>query len=204
MLEQKLLSMKTKIIISIIAITVILLAVFQFNNKKSQTVITSAAPPIVTPIQVETSDAMDSPDGSKTLMLEKKGQFQTVATSSKTDGKKIQVYKEETLGSNRFKIPYNSWSPDNVYFFLVEKNPTYNNYFVFQSEGGLFPSNLPYTSIRELFNSKLPDYTIEDVTGWGGINLIIVNAKKISDDQKVSFWFDVPSQTFIQLGTYFK
>lgn len=202
---QKLPYMKTKIILFITLIVITLLVVLQFNKKQSQTVITSAAPPIVvTPIQLETSDVMDSPDGSKTLTLEKKGQFLTIFVSSKTDNKKIQIYKEETVGQDKLEIPYNSWSPDNAYFFLKEKNPEYNNYFVFQSAGDLFPNNLPYVSIQELFNKNTPDYSIEDVTGWGGINLIVINTKNTTDNRKVSFWLDVPSQSFIQLGTYFK
>lgn len=198
--------MKVKTAFFITTITAIaVFVVVQLNNKKSQTILTSAAPPInVTPIQLETFDVMDSPDGTKTLTIEKNGQFQTIFTSSKTDGQKIQIYKEETLGSNKLEIPYNTWSPDNVYFFLEEKNPTFNNYFVFQSTGDLFPNNLPYVSIHELFNKNLPDYLIEDMTGWGGINLIVINAKNTTDNRKVSFWFDVPSQSFIQLGTYFR
>ena len=141
---------------------------------------------------------------AKLLHLKKKGQFQTIFTSSKADGQKTQIYKEEALGSNKLEIPYNTWSPDNVYFFLSEKTPAYNNHFVFQSTGNLFPNNLPYVSIHELFSKNTPDYLIEDVTGWGGINLVIVNAKNNADNRKVSFWFDGPSQTFIQLGTYFK
>mgnify|MGYP001614655901 CR=1 FL=1 len=176
MMQQKLPYMKTKTIFFITIITAIaILVVVQLNNKKSQTIMTSAAPPItITPIQLETFDVMDSPDGSKTLTLEKKGQFQTIFTSSKADGQKTQIYKEEALGSNKLEIPYNTWSPDNVYFFLSEKTPAYNNYFVFQSTGNLFPNNLPYVSIHELFSKNTPDYLIEDVTGWGGINLIIL------------------------------
>lgn len=205
MTGQKLLSMKTKIIISLVAIAIILLVVFQLDNSKKQTMRTSAAPPIeVTPIEVMTSDVMDSPDGSKTLSVEKKGKFQTISVQSKTDGLKTEIYKEETVGPDKLEIPFNSWSPDNVYFFLMDKGPTVNNYFVFQSSGGLFSNNLPYVSMSELFNKNTPDYLIEEVTGWGGINLIIINAKNIIDSRKVSFWFDVPSQSFIQLGTYFK
>ena len=197
--------MKVKLSFFILIITVLtFIFTTQLNIKKNKTLITSAAPPVISPIETETSNSMDSPDGSKTLTLEKKGQLLTIFTLSKTDNKRTPVYKEETVGSDKLEIPYNSWSPDNAYFFLKEKNPEYNNYFVFQSTGGLFPNNLPYVSIQELFNQNAPDYLIEDVTGWGGINLIVINTKNKTDNRKVSFWFDVPSQSFIQLGTYFK
>lgn len=197
--------MKAQIILFITLITILFIVIFQLNSKKSQTIITSAAPPItISPVETIISNIMDSPDGSKTLSVEKKGAYQTIFVFSKSDGQKIEIYKEETIGPDKLEIPYNTWSPDNVYFFLRDKGSTVNNYFVFQSSGGLFANNLPYISMSELFNKNMPDYLIEDVTGWGGINLIIINAKNIIDSRKVSFWFDVPSQTFIQLGTYFK
>lgn len=198
--------MKIKTIFFITIITVVAFIVMaQLNNRKSQTIMTSAAPPIITPIQlIEMSDIMDSPEGSKTLALEKKGASYSLFVSSKSDGQKVQIFKKEETGSQSLSIPYNTWSPDNVYVFLKEKTLTVDNYFVFQSSGNLFPDGLSYVSIQELFKKNAQDYSIEDVTGWAAPNLLIVNTKANNSDNKVSFWFDVPSQSFTQLGTYFK
>ena len=174
------------------------------NNKKSQPLFISASPPVITPVQAEASNIMDSPDGSKTLTLEKKETLSSLFISSKSDEQRQQIFKKEETGSRSLSIPYNTWSPDNVYVFLKEKTPTINNYFVFQSSGDLFSNDLSYVSVQELFKKNVPDYLIEDVTGWADPNLLIINAKSIEGDKKVSFWFDVPSQLFIKLGTYFK
>lgn len=196
--------MKIKIIPFVIIAAVIMLFVFvQKNNKKSQPIFTSAAPAIITPIPTEAANVMDSPDGNMTLTLEEKKALQSLFVSSKTDGKKIPIYKKEKVGSRKLEIPYNTWSPDNIYVFLKEKTPTIDNYLVFQSSGKLFSNNLPYVSIQELFNKSIPNYFIEDVTGWAAPNLLIINTRANESNNKVSFWFDVPNQSFTQLGTYF-
>lgn len=197
--------MRAKIIFFITILTIILLFVFvQKNNKKSQPIFTSAAPPVISPIPIEAINIMDSPDGSMTLTLKNKETSYSLFASSKSDGQPQLIFKKEEVNSSKLEIPYNTWSPDNIYVFLKEKTPILDNFLVFQSSGSFFSNNLSYLSIQELFKKNVPDYTIEDVTGWGGINLIVINAKNIIDDRKVSFWFDVPSQSFIQLGTYFK
>jgi hypothetical protein len=91
-----------------------------------------------------------------------------------------------------------------VYFFLKEKTPHEEDYLVFRSSGELFSDDARALSVQQLFREKVKGYTIEDVTGWADPTLLVVNTKTVDGDTKVSFWFDVPNQTFIQLGTYFK
>ena len=196
-----------KIKISILILIITLLAFFvtgELNNKKSKTIKTSAASPVITPIEVETTNSMDSPDGTRILTIEKKDNFYTIFVTSNLDDKKVQIFKKEKINSSQLEIPYNTWSPDNVYFFLKEKNAAIDNYLVFQSSGEIFLNNLSYLSIQEPFKLNAPDYTIEEVTGWAAPNLIVVNTKQNDFDNKSSFWYEVPSQAFIQLGTYFK
>ncbi|MFA6532909.1 MAG: hypothetical protein WCT22_02835 [Patescibacteria group bacterium] len=197
--------MKIKISIFILIITLLTFFVTgELNSKKNRTVITSAAPPVITPIESETTSSMDSPDGEKTLMIEKKDNFYTIFITNNSDGNKTQVFRKEKINSSQLEIPYNTWSPDNFYFFLKEKNASVDNYLVFQSSGESFLNNQPYLSIQEPFKINVPNYTIEEVTGWAGPNLLIVNAKQNDSDSKISFWYEVPSQAVIQLGTYFK
>lgn len=197
--------MKIKVLIFILIITLLTFFItYGINNKKSQTLTTSAAPPVITPIETTTTNSMDSPDGSKTLTIEKKDNFYTIFVTSNSDGKKTQIFRKEKINSSQLEIPYNTWSPDNIYFFLIEKNAAVDNYLVFQSSGEFFFNNLSYLLIQESFKVNAPNYTIEEVTGWAAPNLIIVNAKQNDSNNKVSFWFEVPSQAFIQLGTYFK
>lgn len=197
--------MKIKVSIFILIITLLTFFITsELNNKKNRTIKTSAAPPVITPIETATTNSMDSPDGSKTLTIEKKDKLYTIFVTSNSDGKKTQIFRKEKINSSQLEIPYNAWSPDNIYFFLIEKNAAVDNYLVFQSSGELFFNNLPYLLIQEPFKINVPNFTIEEVTGWAAPNLIIVNAEQNDSNDKVSFWFEVPSQAFIQLGTYFK
>ena len=182
--------MKDKVIFFILIVTIIsLFFLVQRNNKRSEPVNSSAAPPIITPVQIETTNVMDSPDGSLKLILEEKNGLQTIFVTTIPEGQKVQIYKKETAG-HKLEIPYNTWSPDNIYFFL-------------KSSGNIFASDSPYLSVQELFRNKVPNYAIEDITGWAAPNLLLINARMITEDKKASFWFEVSSQLFIQLGTYF-
>jgi len=184
------------------------------NIKTKRSVFSSPLPiattpsPTITPADKIRTSVMDSPEGTKSLTLKKqesKGQTSyTLFVSPKSGEQKQQIFLREKSDSGDLSIPYNTWSPDNIYVFLKETTPLANNYFVIQSSGDSFPNNLPYLSVQELFKEKVPKYVIEDITGWGGVNLLLINTKSIENDNKVSFWLDVPSQTFIQLGTYFK
>jgi len=166
-------------------------------------------PVIVSPLPTEIPEGpvqsiMNSPEGKKTLILEKLGNIYTLFISSNPDGQKEQLFKTEEPISQTLGVPFNTWSPNNVYVFLQERTPLMDDYLVFQSSGAQFPNNVYYLSIQELFKKKVKNYVIEEVTGWADSTLLIVNTKAIEGEVKVSFWFDVPSQSFIQLGTYFK
>lgn len=197
--------MKIKISIFILILSFLTFFITaELNNKKNKTLTTSAASPAITPIETETTNSMDSPDGAMTLTIEKKDNFYTIFVTSNSDGKKVQIFRKEKINSSQLEIPYNTWSPDNIYFFLKEKNASVDDYLVFQSSGELFLNNLSYLSIQEAFKLSAPSFTIEEVTGWAAPNLIILNTKQNDSGNKVSFWFEVPSLAFIQLGTFFK
>ena len=182
----------------------------QRNNTTNRSFFSSAAVPVaVTPEPTSTppgpvTSIMDSPEGGKTLVLEKMGNSYTLTSSMKPVGEKKTLYKTDEPLSSSFEIPFNTWSSDTTYVFLTEKNPSITNYFVFQSNGNVFANAAPYVSVQDQFKAKVTGYTIEDVTGWAGPTSLIVNTKAIDGNDKVSFWFDAPSQTFTRLNTYFK
>jgi len=182
----------------------------QRNNTSGRSLFSRASVPIAqipAPTEVPAGPQqfiMDSPEGSKTLTLEKKGSVYTLFTSDKSSDQKISVFQKDEPGSQSLEIPFNTWSTDNKYVFLKEITPDINNYLVFQASGTLFTNDKASISVQEVFKEKVPNYIIEDVTGWAGNTSLIVNAKSIEGDKKVSFWFEVPSQSFIPLGTYFK
>ncbi|MCR4326310.1 MAG: hypothetical protein NUV52_01495 [Candidatus Roizmanbacteria bacterium] len=202
-------------LVGITLVTGIVFFVFvKRNTLVSRSVFSAPIPAIsIPPTQTPSYDAqvssMDSPEGSKTLVLQKtqddKGATYSAFVSAKSDEQIQQVLSIPALDSEIMAIPFNTWSPDNSYLFFTKKTPTVNQYLVLNSSGEWFANNTPYLSVQELFVDQVPDYSIEDVTGWAGPNLLIVNAKSVEDENtKVSFWLDVPSQSFIQLSTYFK
>jgi len=181
----------------------------QRNSKINLPLLSASLPAVITPFDKAPEEfVMDSPEGSKTLTLQKQENKNSTSyslfVSLKSSEQEQQIFKKESTDSATLSIPYNTWSPSTTYVFLKEKKSTGNDYLVFQSSGSLFPNNLPYLSVQKLFKEKVPNYVIEDVTGWADLTLLIINTKLIGEDKKVSFWFDIPSQSFIPLGTYFK
>ncbi len=164
------------------------------------------SPTTMPPPQVQVFQ-MDSPEGSKTLEVERVEStglpLHSIFVTSKSDGVSHKIITTDTTYHN-LTIPFNSWSPDTTYFFLTETTSDSKDYLVFRSSGEPFTDEVLSLSVQQLFKEKVEGYTIEDVTGWADPTLLVVNTEAIDGGDKVSFWFDVPSQTFIQLGTYFK
>ena len=68
---------------------------------------------------------------------------------------------------------------------------------------GFVPLETPTIEFAELFESKYPEYKITAVTGWGGLNLIVINTDKIDGGTGPSFWFDLSGHSFIRLSNRF-
>lgn len=201
--------MKAKIVfVTLIASLIFIFVLILSNNKKNQTIRTSAAVPVITPVQLSELTSMDSPEGSQTLRLNKNIKDNSVSYSLvktiKESGTTFKIFSTDLKMDQSLEIPYNTWSPDNGFVFLKKKTTSLNDYLVFNSSGELFPENQPLLSIQELFQKNIKGYVIEDVTGWADPNSLIVNTLATENRNKVSFWFYVPSQEFIQLSTYFK
>lgn len=151
-------------------------------------------------------DSMDSPDGTKTLIIERQEKKESTKYSifiSDPYQTPREIYSKDLSLVDTPAIPFNTWSPDNKYFFLKEFSANQSDYYVFFATGEFFSNNVQYLDIKELFEEKISKYFITDVTGWAAPTLLIINTKEIDGEQKVSFWFDVTSQSFTQLGTYF-
>jgi hypothetical protein len=145
------------------------------------------------PTKVEASapisdSSVDSPDGKKTLTM-KTQVNETSKTYSFYSGTELLFSK--TLMDGKMSIPLNSWSPDNKYTYVIENVGEEVQYY-------LLPQQL---NISQLFREKNPDYKLQEITGWGGVNLLIVNANDGKND--VSMWFDVGTKGFIKLSNRF-
>jgi len=204
------------IFLFITSATAVILFVLVQNNRKPNLSVSFASLPMndtSLPTTTPTHDTinksiMDSPEGSQTLTLESldtEGKTDySLYVSLKSDDSKQKIYSKKGSITNSLSVPFNTWSSDNSFVFLKDVSLEQTDYLVFQSSGNVFSNDLSYISVQEYFQKKVQNYIIEDVTGWAGPNLLVVNTKSTEGDKKVSFWFDLTSLSFIQLGTYFR
>jgi len=182
-----------------------------YNNNRhvfseSLPIFPSLTPTPETPYPVETTTT-DAPDGNKKLILKKEqtktGVTYSFSTADRSGANEKMVFKKTAPLNQVLTVPYNTWSPNDTYFFLKETTPTVNNYYVFYTSGKSFSEKSQFINIQELFAQKLPQYAIENVTGWADQTLLIVNTKTEQGRQGPSFWFDLTGNSFLQLGTRF-
>ena len=190
-----------------------LFVMVQVNTGRLRPSFSAAVPDMITPLPTPTpsgpyEEVMDSPEGSKTLTLanEEKNEstVYSVYVSAKDETKGEPIFRQEVRSGVTWEIPYNTWAPDNAYVFLKEKKANELSYIVLKSTGDLLADDTTSLNVSALFAEKAPNFILMEITGWAAPNLLLVNTEGKDSNVKVSFWFDVPSQTFIQLGTYFK
>jgi hypothetical protein len=177
----------TKILITVSFLLAALIVFFPVRSKTPP----SPVSPVVKAEEPKQTVVI-SPDGKVSLkMREEKGENEIIYTFSSAN---INFTKNVPLGST-MSIPLNTFSPDNKYVFVKETGPFGDKYYVFLDN--------QLVEISSLFYAKHPEYKITDMTGWGGVNLIVFNTDKIEGGTGPSFWFEIPSKSFIQLSNRF-
>jgi len=169
--------------------------------KTSQVSLTPKPEAVIPVVEASQNTSVESPDGKMTLTIK-------IAKSDSGDTYTFlsfgKIIFEKTVDpSISFSIPANTWSPDDKYVFLKETSATESKFFVLSVAKNSSEQDEQTANITELFLVKYPDLTIENVTGWAGINLIVVNSNKSEGVRGPSFWFDAPSHSLIQLSTRF-
>ncbi|HTK03731.1 MAG TPA: hypothetical protein VL401_03135 [Alphaproteobacteria bacterium] len=148
---------------------------------------TSYVPPVAIADSPKLTEII-SPDGKDKLSVkEEKTKENIIYTFTTSKQKFTKTVPLETS----ILVPFNTFSPDDKYFFLQEGD----TYFV--------PLKDEVLDINAMFAAKHPEYKITEATGWGGMTLIVINTDKTSGGIGPSFWFDVTSKSFIQLSTRF-
>lgn len=156
---------------------------------------------VIPPVEASQVTSMDSPDGKLTLMMKTVKNQNEIIYSFTVSGK--EIFTKTTDLSTVISIPGNSWSPNNKYVFLKESGSSGPAFFALSATVLSSEQNDQTANITNLFSQKYPDLSIGDVTGWGGMNLIIVNSAKSDGSRGPSFWFEMPGRGFIQLSTRF-
>lgn len=176
---------RSKIII-LVCFLISAVSVYFILSSRQESKITYA-PPIAIADSPKLTD-IKSPDGKDTLNVKEEKNKENITYTFTTSK---QIFTKTVPTGTVISVPFNTFSPDNKYIFLQEGN----TYFV--------PLKDEILDINALFLEKHPEYKITDVTGWGGMTLIVVNTDKVSGGQGPSFWFDVTNQSFIRLSTRF-
>jgi hypothetical protein len=155
----------------------------------------------IPPVEASQLTSVDSPDGKLTLAMKVTKNGNGITYSFSVSGK--EIFTKTVDLATTISIPGNSWSPNNKYIFLKEENIAGTKFFALSATTASLSQSDQTANITDLFTQKYPDFKISDVTGWGGINLIIINSVKSDGNRGPSFWFEVPGKLFIQLSTLF-
>lgn len=189
-------------ILIIIALIIGVFAYVAYDNNKVQIQSQVEYKPVNTPktanAQGPKLTTVGSPDGKMSLTMKEDGTdsiFYTFLLKDEGTGTSKQIFTKTASVGAILTIPLNTFSPDNKYVFLKETYGGKNSYFV--------PQGGEEVKFSDLFADKYEDYVITDVTGWGGVNLIVINTDKTEGGIGPSFWFDVTSNSFILLSNRF-
>lgn len=193
------------IILACLAISGVLVFYILFSRKQTPQPQNLSYVPLIAKAQPSQVTTVESPDGKFTLAMKEEKGRETVhkfSISGDTPGDQ-EIFSKTASSNSTLSIPANAFSPDNKYVFLKEEEPAQTNYFVLTTSGAPIAKDAQTYDISSLFAAKYPNYKITDVTGWGAVNLIIVNVDKNEGGQGPSFWFDVGSKSFIRLTNRF-
>jgi len=149
---------------------------------------------------------MHSGDGTMTLIERteaESGQPQTasffVADIVDKEKRNERLIFTKTIEQGKeISIHHNSWSPDNKYVLLQEKDQNGNlNFLVLKASGEAFADKEQYLDVGALFKEKITGYLLNNATGWA--SPIFVNVTTTAEDggkKGPSYWFDVTARNF--------
>lgn len=197
--------MKRNALLVVIVVVIAALAVYNIVlNKKNPTGSTQNTPSqenVIIPAVASGLTSVGSPDGKFTLVEKSVKGGGGVTYTFSVSGKDIFITTVDPAVT--ISIPGNTWSPDDKYVFLKEAGLTGVEFFALSATTASTDQNNQTANITDLFAKKYPDLTIQDATGWGGINLIVFNTLKSDGSRGSSFWFEMPDHAIIQLSTRF-
>lgn len=206
--------LKLKLQTVIVIISAVFLSILSYQYLTDRTRQESAAwrvaalsVPTPTPTVVFLPVSVDSPDGTRTLTMRYQGNNATATysffASEKPANQEKLIATKIVPALHKFSLPDNAWSPDNKYAFIRERTATQSSYFVLPASDSPPEDNLENTDVYELFLQNYPQYILADITGWAAPDLLIINTTAAGAERGPSFWFDIATQTFIQLGALF-
>lgn len=189
-----------------------LFMVVQRNNYQPQFTLASGLPSISAQAEVIvpkiTIFSQISPDGLKKVIMkvtENNDNTKTYnITTADENGTNEQFVFTKTLDmSGSMTIPFNTWSPDDKYFFIQEDMETNKSILVFKASGEPFSETEKYFDATDILLKRETGDQFAIATGWASESLIIINTTKPDGSRGSSYWFEVPSKAIFQLSTDF-
>lgn len=196
----------------LMAATVGLIFVVYRNGFPLKFNVVASLPSVQAPAEVvapKISEASQiSPDGEKKVLMRTTENNDNTAVyeffTTDGDGTNKQLIFSQTLTSpSNMSVPYNTWSPDDKYFFIQENAGINTKIMVFKATGEAFSETEKYLDPTEIFRKQNTGNNFDEATGWASETLIIINTKKTNGEKGFSYWFEVPSKAIIQLSTDF-
>lgn len=148
-----------------------------------------------------------SPDGKKTLEM-------TVTTNPDAGKTYVVLVKEEAADprvlsimtlpkEESLSIPFNTWSPDDVYVFLHHTSVSGTEATVMRADGKPCTPTEQTINVTSLFTAKNTGNAYQETTGWASDTLLIVNTTTPAGAKGPSYWFEIPSKAIIRLSSQF-
>ena len=197
-----------KLILFLVTLLLVGVVLFEIYYVKaasiSKTTYTSPVPTL-TPTPTPAKDIQVNSANGKMRIVMKRATAQdgrisySFFTSDTLGGSESLIFTKTFASDSAMSVPSNAWSPDNKYVFLQE-NDNPSTFFVFKATGEAFSNGQQYRDILPLFNQRETKYKLSNVTGWDDPSLLHVLTTSADGKSGPSFWFDVPSSSFIQLA----
>ena len=200
---------KALLVLVLIIFTLLSVSAGFFLGKSYPTEITptdSPPPPPPPPPQVT---SQSSSDGTRQLImtatLNSDGTHTYTFSTTDDSHQDKQFVFTKTLDQTRtMAIPFNSWSPDNKYFFILEQTAGKDTAtLVFPSSGVPFSTGEKYLDASDIFTKKGTGHRFDQATGWASNSLILINTTSDSGTKGPSYWLELPSLAVIRLSTTF-
>lgn len=181
--------------------------------------IASVGSPLAKPASLpktETASQISS-DGGKELTMkttynQDNTQTYTFFTGDESLDQEQTVFSKTLDNTKSMLIPFNTWSPDNKYFFIQEqikaksdlaKDGSVTGVYAFKALGEPFTNEEKYLDVTDLFIKRNTGNNFTRATGWASETLIVINTTKPDNTKGPSYWFEVPGKAILQLSTEF-
>lgn len=131
----------------------------------------------------------------------------TMKTSSDIETTLYSFYRDDSLifsltasNSSAFSISDNAWDPGGRYVFIEKKQDGVRDDVVLKISGEEFSSGEKSIDVLDLYKQRGFPYTYKGATGWAATDLMMIDTANADGTPGPLFWFEVPSEAFIQLA----